>query len=90
MAAGGLWNSFVFVAAARTLLDLYGRAQPRLLWQFLFRVRDRAGNLSGLESLYERLPTRDFSRDVLQRVAARLAVLPVSACGGAVAPALQG
>jgi hypothetical protein len=34
-----------------------------------------------LEELYDRLPTVDFSRDILQKQPAHLRVLPVPHCG---------
>jgi mannose-1-phosphate guanylyltransferase len=79
--AGALWNSFLFVVKARTLLEMFGRAQPRLLWRFLSDMTHGGGRFGDLESLYTRLPAVDFSREVLQRVEDRLDVVPVPQCG---------
>jgi mannose-1-phosphate guanylyltransferase len=81
LSEGALWNSFLFVVKAKALLDLFGRAQPRLLWRFMSEMVHGGGRFGDVEHLYERLPVADFSRDVLQRAADRLAVVPVARCG---------
>ncbi|MFI5317239.1 MAG: sugar phosphate nucleotidyltransferase [Myxococcota bacterium] len=80
MARGGLWSSFLFACRVTALLDAFEHAQPELLRSFLSEssaLRARAG----LSELYASTPVRDFSRDVLERVAERLGVLAVPACG---------
>lgn len=76
---GAVLNSFLFAASARTLLLSIGEALPALLESFLrdLVVLPR----EGLEELYMKLPVRDFSRDVLERVTHRLRLLPVPPCG---------
>ena len=84
LSQGALWNTFIVGASASTLLQLFkqrcagileemrsivhGEHEPRLR-QFL------------LEDLYSRLPSLDFSRDILQGVESFLEVLSVPACG---------
>ena len=81
-AAGGLLNSFILVATARTLLELYAERQPQLLRQ-LARARDdeRRGKAAAIAGAYQRLRPADFSRDLLQGSENRLLVAPAPACG---------
>ena len=77
---GCLWNSFVIVAHPATLIHLTLGAIPALGAAF-GPVRARLGTpweADAVRTAYARLAPIDFSRDVLQRAAARLAVLPVS------------
>ena len=85
--AGGLCNTFIMVAAARTLLDLYmPRFAPLVMEMQVILAkgqtparRPAAGPRS--LSLYDRLPELDFSRDLLEGHAADLCVLRVPPCG---------
>jgi mannose-1-phosphate guanylyltransferase len=79
-ARGGLINSFVMAASSGAILRLFETTIPGLLRMFLgvCRRRDRA---TRIPQLYERIPTVDFSRDVLTHATASLAVLAVPACG---------
>lgn len=78
---GALWNSFILVARGGALLDLYEETHPELV-DSLLDCLGREGWMPGtLESLYERLPERDFSRDVLARAPEALRVLEVPLCG---------
>ncbi|HKU13931.1 MAG TPA: sugar phosphate nucleotidyltransferase [Steroidobacteraceae bacterium] len=85
--AGGLWNTFIMVAAARTLLDLYLPRFARLVMEMQVSIANGlsggspTGNWPALLALYERLPELDFSRDLLEGHAARLCVLRVPSCG---------
>jgi mannose-1-phosphate guanylyltransferase len=85
--AGGLWNTFIMVASARALLDLY---LPRFASQVMdmqvsLSVGTSAGSPTGswpaILSLYQRLPELDFSRDLLEGHAASLCVMRVPSCG---------
>jgi mannose-1-phosphate guanylyltransferase len=79
-ARGCLWNSFVMVARVATLLGLVLEAAPDL-YARLAPVRaalDGPHEARAVEAAYAALPPVDFSRDVLARHPARLAVLPVS------------
>jgi mannose-1-phosphate guanylyltransferase len=85
--AGGLWNTFIIVAAARTLLDLYlPRFAPLVMeMQVSLAKGQTAGSPTGswpaLLSLYDRLPELDFSRHLLEDHAVDLCVLRVPPCG---------
>lgn len=85
--AGGLWNTFIFVGSAHTLLDLYlPRFAPLVMeMQVSLSNGGSAGSPTGswpaLLSLYERLPELDFSRDLLEGHAASLCVMRVPPCG---------
>jgi mannose-1-phosphate guanylyltransferase len=77
---GCLWNSFVLVANAKTLLLLMAKALPDLYRKFasshLAFASDRGEAI--LCDLYQDLPTTDFSSQVLTRFSGEFAVLPVS------------
>ena len=85
--AGGLCNTFIMVASARALLDLYmPRFAPLVMeMQVSLAKGQTAGSPTGswpaLLSLYDRLPELDFSRDLLEGRAADLCVLRVPPCG---------
>lgn len=80
--AGALWNSFLFAARGQALLRCYEEHLPQLVREFqrAFAGTD-AGRAGRLAALYDALETRDFSRDVLQASAARLALEIVPPCG---------
>jgi mannose-1-phosphate guanylyltransferase len=78
-----LWNSFIFAATGSALLGLLRTA-------FGAYVEDMATALArdaqavepyALAELYERLPTVDFSRDVVQDAPHVLRVIAAPACG---------
>jgi mannose-1-phosphate guanylyltransferase len=77
---GGLWSSFLFACRASALLDAFEATQPELVRAFL---ADSSALASGrdLGALYGGVPQRDFSRDVLEKVADRLGVVTVPSCG---------
>ena len=82
MRGGGLWNSFLLVARASSLLELFMR---RLPWITL-ALGDAAAvppphRATAVSSLYMALAPADFSRDVLQGSEDRLTLLSVPACG---------
>jgi mannose-1-phosphate guanylyltransferase len=85
--AGGLWNTFIMVAAAGTLVDLFlPRHAPLVMEMQVAIAKGRnAGSPTGswpsLVSLYDRLPELDFSRDLLEGRAADLCVMRVPPCG---------
>jgi mannose-1-phosphate guanylyltransferase len=83
LAKGCVWNSFIIVARVSTLLGLFRLAIPELYVSFS-KIRLSLGTIFEKETartLYENLTTSDFSRDVLQAVAANLSVLPVGDVG---------
>ena len=83
MRHGGLWNSFLFVATARTILDLYLDLRPDLLRSFRLRMQSDGISKIVLTELYKQIPTSDFSRDILERATGLLSVVRVPACGWA-------
>lgn len=84
IAAGGLWNSFIFAATARSLLTMLERAMPQIVMELeetSRRIADGRASTAELARLYDRLPAVDFSRDVMQRFPGRLRVVRVPRCG---------
>lgn len=85
--AGGVCNTFIMVASARTLLDLFLPRYAALVMEMQVGLAkgQTAGSPTGswpaLLSLYDRLPELDFSRDLLEGHAADLCVLRVPPCG---------
>lgn len=82
-AHGGLWNSFVIVAYPSTLFSGMRRAVPGLVAAFA-GVDSRLNTPweeDGLRRLYSRLPSTDFSKEVLTMCPAKLAVLPLNGVG---------
>jgi mannose-1-phosphate guanylyltransferase len=80
---GGLWNAFIIATSAQSLLKLFRRCIPDITEQMHAAVKqDLARDESGAtEALYDRLPTVDFSRDILEGQESYLRVLPVPDCG---------
>jgi mannose-1-phosphate guanylyltransferase len=84
---GALWNMFIIAATARSLIDLFMRryAPIALEMQVLVsRALSAAGPAAGwpmIVDMYQRLPSLDFSRDVLQGQESKLRVIAVPPCG---------
>ena len=76
--AGALWNSFILAARGAALLDLYRRRHSTLVDAMATAV---TLGRAALGELYERLPSLDFSRDVLEGAEGALRVLAVPECG---------
>ena len=82
---GGLWNTSIVIAKAERLWQLGWRHLLEIMPVFatlraLF-ARKPPGILEGnLELLYSQLPSRDFSRDLLEPAASELAVMKLDAC----------
>jgi len=79
MLRGCLWNSFVMVASTSGLLRLYGAIFPHVFAKFI-RLLPALGTRSEeleIERLYWHLAPMDFSRDLLARNPASLALLPI-------------
>jgi len=76
-ASGALVSSFILAATGRFLLDLYQRRQPDLLRGVLTQGADASAAGRDLD----RLPTIDFSRDLLEHSRSRLGVVAVPPCG---------
>lgn len=77
---GALWNSFIFAATGRAILELIATRIPTI-------VDDIAGALASADArtalarVYSKLPSIDFSRDVVEGSEHRLRVRAVPACG---------
>jgi len=78
MQEGALWNSFIFVARAGTLIELMRRRYPSVVAAFETAI---ASGAPAVGALYERLINIDFSRDLLQGGEANVSVLRVPECG---------
>jgi mannose-1-phosphate guanylyltransferase len=83
IAQGGVWNSFIFAANARTLLRAFEARCPDLVGEMRHIVTSTNSSMrhARLAQLYEQLPTLDFSREILQRSPGLLRVMTVPACG---------
>jgi len=81
---GALWNAFIIAADAPALLKLFERRSPDIVVALSEIISAPANDLSRgqrLFELYEALPTRDFSRQILPGHEPHLRVLPVPECG---------
>lgn len=82
IARGALWNAFIVAASAAALLRRYAQQQPGILGAMRQALADERDPARELAALYERLPTLDFSHDLLGEGALLpLRVLPVPPCG---------
>lgn len=79
---GALWNSFIFVAHGRTLLEMLAQKLPRHVAQLgALRATPVSERAAFLSRVYADLETADFSRDVLAGLEPRLSVLATPPCG---------
>jgi mannose-1-phosphate guanylyltransferase len=81
---GALWNAFIVAAAARSLRLLFDERIPEVVARMSNAVQSDLAAGDGMHAtaqLYMRLPTLDFSRDILTGQECRLRVLPVPRCG---------
>jgi mannose-1-phosphate guanylyltransferase len=81
---GALWNAFIIAGDAQALLKLFERRSPEItsaMSEILSAPSSGASREERLCELYENLPVRDFSRNILQGHEAQLRVLPVPECG---------
>jgi mannose-1-phosphate guanylyltransferase len=76
---GCFWNSFVLVSRVPALLAAMRAAVPDVYAVFVtaWRQRSDLGEAEAMQSLYARLPSTNFSDDVLGSSPDHLAVLPV-------------
>lgn len=79
---GALWNTFIISGSVWALLRLFDRSFSSTIVA-LSQVIEGSIELEGplFDQLYERLPSVDFSHDVLEGHEAMLQVLPVPRCG---------
>lgn len=87
IAAGALWNAFIFCASAQTLLGMFTRRFPSIVAD-MRAVIAQASCASAtpeepeeIADLYQDLPDIDFSRQVLQASENMLRVFAVPCCG---------
>ena len=82
--AGGLWNAFIVVTTAGALLDLFRERIPEVVEAMRAAVQcddEQGSGIAAVTELYPRLPTIDFSRDIVSGQESKLRVLPVRPCG---------
>ena len=77
MATGGLWNTMVVAAKGKELWKLGWKCVPDMmpLFERLKTTIDTPEELNVLDEIYETMPRRNFSSDMLQRAPERLAVM---------------
>ena len=86
VACGALWDSRIFAARAVTLLGLLRARLPDVVDQTETALAcdvSRAVRGVALRELYERLPSIDFSRAIIQSAESGLRVIPAPNCGWA-------
>ena len=76
---GALWNTFVMAGKASTLWELGWRCLPELMPLFDKLSRAIGTSQEGhiLELIYQQMPKRNFSSDLLQNVPDRMAIIEV-------------
>jgi mannose-1-phosphate guanylyltransferase len=77
MSSGSLWNTMVVAAKGKELWSLGWKCVPEMM-PFFERLKttiDTAHELTVLDEIYDRMPRRNFSSDLLQRAPERLAVM---------------
>jgi len=80
---GALRNTLMLAAGTQALLRTYAQAMPE--WVAATKVDDDAvhGRMRGPLDIHTDMPAMDLGRDILQRTARRLRVLPLPECGWA-------
>jgi mannose-1-phosphate guanylyltransferase len=78
---GALVNSMILAAGASALLGLFQDTVPRTVERLRKCLTANDDQADELAALYEALPACDFSRDILEGAAERLAVVPTRPCG---------
>jgi hypothetical protein len=75
IAAGAVWNSFIFAAHGPALLGVIRERMPSIVEDMATALAldaRRGGEPVALEQLYDDLPSVDFSKAIMQRAADRL------------------
>jgi mannose-1-phosphate guanylyltransferase len=79
---GALWNAFIIAGSVRALLRLFDGSFSSTIGSISHMAKRRIALEGALfDHLYERLPSVDFSRGVLEGHEATLQVLAVPRCG---------
>jgi mannose-1-phosphate guanylyltransferase len=74
-----LWNSFIFVGNAMSLLSLIATALPEMFRPFSgVELFTGSASEKDLQTIFLNLPSLDFSRSVLAEFPAEFSVLPVT------------
>lgn len=83
VAGGALWNLFILGGTVRSMLALFndGYAQAVSAMRAALAQDRRPNDQSALADLYMGVQSFDFSRQILERQAARLRVIRVPPCG---------
>lgn len=85
--AGGLWNTFIMAASARSLLNLFlPRFAPAVMEMQIIvgsalQSRSPGAGWPAIVDMYTRLPELDFSRDLLEGQERSLCVVRAPLCG---------
>lgn len=79
VARGALWNTMVIAASVRALWDAAREAAPGMIARFdvLAQVIDTPWEQPTLDTIYDRMPLVNFSRDVLERATDRCVAMPL-------------
>jgi mannose-1-phosphate guanylyltransferase len=77
--SGGVWNTLIVAARARTLWRLGWEFFPEimLLFERLHGAIGTSNEESVLDSIYEAMPARNFSSDLLTPAASQIALMPM-------------
>lgn len=84
---GALWNSFIMATTAQTLLNMFLPRHSAMVMEMQIILSRRlslnlpAGAWPAVVDLYMRLPTLDFSREILEAKVDKLCVVRVPPCG---------
>jgi mannose-1-phosphate guanylyltransferase len=84
VAGGALWNTFIVIARAAALLDLFTEKYPDIVTRMRSAIMKgpcSSGSSPATTALYQELHDIDFSRHILQGAEARLRVVRASRCG---------
>jgi mannose-1-phosphate guanylyltransferase len=82
--SGALWNSFIILATAQSLLALFIRRIPTIVEEMRSAIESDGYDAQGgpaIAQVYECLHSADFSKDILQGQEACLGVIAVPPCG---------
>jgi mannose-1-phosphate guanylyltransferase len=77
-ASGGLWNTMIITAKARALWQLGWERFPEML-VFFEKLRNAIGTVrehSVLETIYEAMPAKNFSADLIAQATDQIVVMP--------------
>lgn len=80
---GYLWNTLVFVVKAATLYEMARAVAPRMVTYFdlLSFNLGMSGEQAVLQGMYSRMDSMNISKDLFQKSASQLLVLPVEGVG---------